>query len=82
MVAWSDGGLYTGWAMDVRARVKEHNAGRGSQYCKQRRPVHVVYQEEVPSRSAAMKREVAIKRMRRAQKLRLVEAFHRQEVPS
>ena len=65
MVACSDGSLYTGWAMDVRARVKEHNAGRGSQYCKQRRPVHVVYQEEVPSRSAAMKREVAIKRMRR-----------------
>jgi predicted GIY-YIG superfamily endonuclease len=82
MVLCSDGSLYTGWAMDVEARVREHNAGRGSQYCKQRRPVRVVYREEVPNRSAAMKREMAIKRMRRDRKLRLVEAFRRQEVPS
>jgi len=82
MVVCSDGSLYTGWAMNVEARIKEHNAGRGSQYCKQRRPVRMVYQEEAPSRGAAMKRELAIKRMRREKKLRLVEAFHRQEVPS
>jgi len=82
MVVCSDGSLYTGWAMNVEARVKEHNAGRGSQYCRRRRPVRMVYEEEVPSRSEAMKRELAIKRMRREKKLRLVEAFHRQEVPS
>jgi putative endonuclease len=82
MVVCSDGSLYTGWATNVEARIKDHNAGRGSQYCKQRRPVRMVYQEEVPSRSAAMKRELAIKRMRREKKLRLVAAFHRQEVPS
>jgi len=82
MVVCSDGSLYTGWAMNVEARVKEHNAGRGSQYCKQRRPVRVVYQEEVPTRSEAMKRELAIKRMRRRTKLRLIKDFYRQEVPS
>lgn len=80
MVACSDGSLYTGWAVNVEARIKEHNAGRGSLYCRVRRPVHVVYQEEVASRAAAMKRELAIKRMRREKKLRLIEAFHRQEV--
>lgn len=82
MVVCSDGSLYTGWAVNVEARVKQHNAGRGSQYCKQRRPVRIVYKEEVPSRSAAMKRELAIKRMRRQKKLALIEAFHRQEVSS
>jgi putative endonuclease len=82
MVVCNDDSLYTGWAMDVEARVREHNAGRGSLYCRQRRPVRLVYREEVPSRSVAMKREMAIKRMRREKKLRLVEAFHRQEVPS
>lgn len=82
MVVCSDGSLYTGWAMNVEARIKDHNAGRGSQYCKQRLPVRMVYKEKVPNRSAAMKRELAIKRMRRETKLRLVEAFRRQEVPS
>lgn len=82
MVVCSDDSLYTGWAMNVEARVKQHNAGRGSQYCKQRRPVRIVYKEEVPSRSAAMKRELAIKRMRREKKLKLIEAFHGREVPS
>jgi len=81
MVLCSDGSLYTGWAMNVEARVKQHNAGRGSLYCKQRRPVRIVYKEEVPSRSAAMKRELAIKRMRRQKKLELIAAFNK-EVPS
>ena len=50
MVACNDGTLYTGWAIDVEARVAVHNAGRGSVYCKQRRPVRLVYQEEVATR--------------------------------
>lgn len=73
IVLCSDGSLYTGWAMDVAARVRAHNAGRGSLYCKQRRPVHLVYQEEVPDRRTAQRRELAIKRMRRRQKLGLIE---------
>jgi putative endonuclease len=73
MVICSDGTLYTGWAMDVEARVRAHNAGKGSVYCKQRRPVHLIYQEEVPTRSEAQQRENAIKRMHRRKKLELVE---------
>jgi putative endonuclease len=72
MVACSDGTLYTGWAVDVESRVRAHNAGRGSVYCRQRRPVHLVYQEEVPTRRQALRRETAIKRMSRQGKLKLI----------
>lgn len=73
IVLCSDGSLYTGWATDVEARVRAHNAGRGSRYCRQRRPVRLVYREEVASRSQAQHRELAIKRMPRRRKLRLIE---------
>jgi putative endonuclease len=76
MVICSDGTLYTGWAMDVEARVQAHNAGKGSLYCKQRRPVHLIYQEEVPTRSEAQRRENAIKRMHRRKKLELAETTY------
>ncbi|MGD8625353.1 MAG: GIY-YIG nuclease family protein [Anaerolineae bacterium] len=73
IVACSDGTLYTGWTTDVEARVKAHNAGRGSRYCKQRRPVRLVYQEELPDRSAAQRRELAIKRLPRRKKVEMIE---------
>jgi putative endonuclease len=72
IVACSDGTLYTGWSRDVEARVRAHNAGRGSKYCRQRRPVRLVYREKLPSRRAAQERERAIKKMTRRQKLRLI----------
>ena len=72
IVACSDGSLYTGWATDVESRVKAHNAGRGSVYCRQRRPVRLVYQEQVATRAEAQRREAAIKRMRRSRKLKLI----------
>lgn len=72
IVACSDGSLYTGWAANVEARIKAHNAGRGSLYCKQRRPVRLVYQEQVATRADALRREAAIKRMRRSRKLLLI----------
>jgi putative endonuclease len=74
IVVCNDGSLYTGWTTDVEARVEAHNAGRGSRYCKQRRPVHLVYQEEHASRSEAQRRELAIKRWPRRKKLALIES--------
>ncbi len=76
MVECSDGTLYTGWALDVEARVQQHNRGRGAAYCKQRRPVRLVYWEELPTHGEAMRRELAIKRMRRRKKLQLIANQH------
>ncbi len=63
--------LYTGWAMDVTRRVAMHNAGRGARYTRVHGPVELVYSEEVPTRSEALKRELAIKGYPRAKKLAL-----------
>ncbi len=76
MVACSDGTLYTGWALDAEARVQQHNAGSGSTYCRARRPVRLVYREELPSHREAMRREMAIKRMPRRKKLQLIAKQH------
>ena len=54
IVRCSDGTLYTGWAVDVAARVKAHNAGRGAKYTRMRLPVKLVYSQELPTRAEAM----------------------------
>ncbi len=72
IVVCHDGTLYTGWTTDLEARVQAHNAGHGSAYCKARRPVRLVYQEEWPTRRQAQQREQAIKRLPRHKKLELI----------
>ncbi len=67
-----DGSLYCGWSTDPAERERTHNAGRGAAYTRSRRPVQLVYIESAPSRSAALKREHAIKRLSRSAKLILV----------
>ena len=68
----ADGTFYTGWTTDPERRVAQHNRGVGAKYTSTRRPVKLVYVEEQPNRTSAMKRELAIKKMGRAQKSRLV----------
>jgi putative endonuclease len=66
-----DGTYYTGWAVDPERRVAVHNKGRGAKYTKMRLPVKLVYIEEMPDRTSAMKREIAIKKMTRERKRKL-----------
>jgi len=68
----SDGTFYTGWTTDPERRVKQHNKGIGAKYTSTRRPVKLVYLEPHSTRTDAMKRELAIKKMKRAQKIKLV----------
>jgi predicted GIY-YIG superfamily endonuclease len=67
-----DGSLYTGITNDLPKRLKAHAAGKASRYTRSRLPVKLAYTEAQNSKSAALKREVAIKRLRRDQKLQLV----------
>lgn len=64
--------LYTGCTTDVERRVREHNSGKGSKFTRSRLPVALVYREELGARSEALRRERAIKAMRRTEKLGLV----------
>ncbi len=70
----NDGSLYTGVAKDVSRRVEEHNSDnqRGAKYTRARRPVSLVYQEQVASRSAAGKREYEIKQLNKSAKEQLI----------
>ncbi|MBW2533474.1 MAG: GIY-YIG nuclease family protein [Deltaproteobacteria bacterium] len=68
----ADGTLYTGITTDPERRLAEHNAGTGARYTAPRRPVEMVYVEGAEDRAAAARREHAIKRLRRGEKLALV----------
>jgi putative endonuclease len=69
-----DGALYTGVATDVRRRLAEHHAGRGSRYLRGRGPLAIVYQRKLGQRSLALCAEHSLKRRTKAQKEALVSA--------
>ncbi len=69
-----DGTLYTGYTDDPERRLKVHNAGKGAKYTRSRLPVELVYREQCPDKSAALRREREIKGMKRAEKLAMVAA--------
>jgi len=72
LLRYSDGSLYCGITNDLPKRLKAHAAGKASRYTRSRLPVKLAYTEPQRSKSAALKREAAIKRLRRAEKDRLV----------
>ena len=63
----ADGTLYTGITNDLPRRLAAHNAGRGAKYTRGRGPVELVYREACPDKSAALRRERAVKALRRAE---------------
>jgi len=67
----ADGTLYTGITDDVERRLAAHRAGKGAKYTRGRGPLELAYTEELPDKSSALKREIAIKRLPRQKKLEL-----------
>ncbi len=68
-----DGSLYTGIAKDVEARLAAHQAGRGAAYTRTHPPVALLYLENFMTRSEALVREAAIKRLPRRKKESLID---------
>ena len=75
MLRCADGTLYTGITNDLTRRCDQHNAGTASRYTRSRLPVALVYQEIQASRSLALKRELAIKKLSRQQKELLIQGL-------
>lgn len=67
-----DGSLYTGYAVDVEARLAAHRAGRGARYTKVHEPVRVVARARFYSKQRAMSAEARFKRLSRGEKDRLL----------
>ena len=68
MLRCGDGSLYTGVTDNVERRLTAHRAGKGAKYTRGRGPLELVYMEEVPDKSAALKREIAVKKLTRGEK--------------
>lgn len=79
IVRCKDGTLYTGWTNNIERRMEAHNSGTGAKYTKSRRPVKLVYCEEFPTKEEAMKREYAIKHMKKKEKEKMVFEMERRE---
>ncbi len=72
IVRCSDNSLYTGSTNDIENRIAAHNEGKGSKYTRSRLPVELNYSETCSSKSAALKREAAIKKLSRIEKIKLI----------
>jgi putative endonuclease len=73
----ADGSLYCGWTTDVERRLAAHRSGSASRYTRSRRPVELVAVIPAADRSAALREEARIKRLPRAEKLKLIDACPR-----
>jgi len=67
----ADDTFYCGITNDMQKRLAAHNAGEGAKYTRGRLPVQVVYSENCTDKSAALKRELQIKRLPRSAKMAL-----------
>jgi putative endonuclease len=72
IILCTDNSLYTGITTDLERRFRQHADSQGAKYFRGRRPGEVVYLECGHTRSTASKREAAIKKLLRADKMRLI----------
>ena len=73
LLSCADGTLYCGITKNLAKRLADHNAGAGAKYTRGRTPVQLVYVESCVDKSAALKREMQIKKFPRSKKLALSE---------
>jgi len=78
MLRCSKGALYTGITTNVEVRLQTHNSGRGSKALKALGlPARLAYLEKRPSKSDALKREAALKKLPKSEKETLSANFRR-----
>ena len=73
IIRCGDGTLYTGITVDVEHRFAMHQSGKGAKYTRGRGPLELVYMEECGTHTEALRREIAVKRLSRLEKMKLIE---------
>ena len=68
MVRGAGGQLYTGWTNDPEARLKAHQSGKGAKTTRTHTALGIAYLEACADKSAALRREIALKKLTKAQK--------------
>ncbi|NLJ72296.1 MAG: GIY-YIG nuclease family protein [Syntrophomonadaceae bacterium] len=79
MLLCADNSYYTGYTNNIENRISCHNDGKGSKYTRARLPVKLAYLEEFSSKSEAMKREAAIKKLKSSEKRSLSDSYLNKE---
>lgn len=79
MLQCKDQSIYTGYTTNLKRRLQLHIQGKGAKYTRGRGPVQLVYVEECPDKSDALRREAEIKKLNRKQKLQLIENGEKKE---
>jgi len=74
IILCTDNSLYTGITLDIDRRLSEHGGALGAKYFRGRKPQQLVYLESGHNRSSASKREAAIKKLNRTEKVGLIES--------
>lgn len=69
----SNNALYAGIAKDLEKRLAVHRSGKGSKYVRANSPFKLVYTEIFEDKSSALKREIMVKKLKRVEKMRLIE---------
>ena len=72
MLLCADGSYYLGSTPNVEKRFLAHLSGKGASYTRSHKPIKVAYQEELPDKSSALKREAVLKRLTHSQKQKLL----------
>lgn len=72
IILCSDDTLYTGITLDIERRINEHVSGLGAKYFRNRSPKELVYLETGHNRSTATKREMAIKKLSKSEKIAII----------
>lgn len=78
MLRCKDGTLYSGYTTDLTKRVATHNAAKGARYTRSRLPVELVYAERHQTKGEALRREAALKKLSRSEKLLMIESFEKE----
>lgn len=76
LIECSDKSIYTGITNDLERRFEQHKNGKGGHYTSSKEVVRILYTEQYPDRSSALKREAQIKGWTRQKKLHLVQFGH------
>ncbi|OIO69278.1 MAG: hypothetical protein COW19_07235 [Zetaproteobacteria bacterium CG12_big_fil_rev_8_21_14_0_65_55_1124] len=77
MIRCKDDQLYTGISTDVQRRFAEHQSGKGAKYLRGRGPLQLVFQQQAGSHSEALKAELAIKKLSKADKESIIRSGNR-----
>ena len=73
LIRTHQGALYTGIAIDVKQRLRQHESGpQGAKYLRAKGPLQLVYQVVVGNRSLASRIEYRIKQLNKSKKEKIV----------